>query len=110
MFLIYVSFIAFFTFYCSQKCNIDGCQFVAHPKVITKHIQMQHSTGLFKKIGKLNNPDEIKKWIEERKKKYPTKVNVDKKAAETKEKIERGEKMGLKYDKNKRFNQSSGDL
>lgn len=79
-----------------QKCNIDGCQFIAHPKVITKHIQMQHATGLYKKIAKLQDPEEIKKWREERKKKYPTKENVEKAAAAIKEKIERGEKMGLK--------------
>lgn len=79
-----------------QKCNIDGCQFVAHPKVITKHIQMQHSTGLYKKIPKLDNPEEIQKWREERKKKYPTRINIEKKAAEIKEKFERGEKMALK--------------
>ncbi|CAG5022123.1 unnamed protein product [Parnassius apollo] len=78
-----------------EKCNIDGCQFVAHPKIITKHIQMQHSTGLYEKIAKLNNPEEIQKWREERKRKYPTKQNQEKKAAEIKEKVERGEKMGL---------------
>ncbi|XP_014356235.2 nuclear fragile X mental retardation-interacting protein 1 [Papilio machaon] len=85
-----------------QKCNIDGCQFVAHPKIITKHIQMQHSTGLYKKIAKLNNPEEIRKWREERKLKYPTKKNIEKKAAELKEKIERGEKMGMNYQKHNR--------
>ncbi|XP_045459021.1 nuclear fragile X mental retardation-interacting protein 1 isoform X2 [Melitaea cinxia] len=82
-----------------QKCNIDGCQFVAHPKVITKHIQMQHATGLYKRIGKLDNPEEIKKWRDERKKRYPTKENIEKKQAEIKEKIKRGEKMGLKRDR-----------
>ncbi|KAJ0181869.1 hypothetical protein K1T71_002591 [Dendrolimus kikuchii] len=80
-----------------QKCNIDGCQFIAHPKVITRHIQMQHSSGLYKKIAKLDNPEEIQKWREERKKKYPTKCTIEKKAAEIKEKIDRGEKMGLKH-------------
>ncbi|XP_061707180.1 FMR1-interacting protein NUFIP1 [Cydia pomonella] len=79
-----------------QKCNIDGCQFIAHPKVITKHIQMQHASGLYKKIAKLQDPEEIRKWREERKKKYPTKENVEKAAAAIKEKIDRGEKMGLK--------------
>lgn len=82
-----------------QKCNIDGCQFIAHPKVITKHIQMQHSSGLYKKIANLNNPEDIQKWREERKKKYPTKANIEKKEAENKEKIERGEKMALKRDR-----------
>lgn len=62
---------------------------------------MQHSTGLYKKIAKLNNPEEIRKWREERKLKYPTKKNIEKKAAELKEKIERGEKMGMN---NQKFN------
>ncbi|XP_038209701.1 nuclear fragile X mental retardation-interacting protein 1 isoform X2 [Zerene cesonia] len=78
-----------------NKCNIDGCQFIAHPKVIIKHVQMQHSTGLYKKIAKLNNPEEIEKWREDRRKKYPTKSNIEKKNSEIKEKIERGEKMAL---------------
>ena len=59
---------------------------------------MQHSTGLYKKIANLNNPEDIQKWREERKKKYPTKSNIEKKAAECKEKILRGEKMALKRD------------
>lgn len=67
---------------------------------------MQHSSGLFKKIAKLNNPEEIQKWIEERKKRYPTKENVEKKAAAMKEKIERGEKMGLNSNKRTRDNAS----
>lgn len=60
---------------------------------------MQHATGLYKRIGKLDNPEEIKKWRDERKKKYPTKENIEKKQAEIKEKIKRGEKMGLKRDR-----------
>lgn len=80
-----------------QKCNIDGCQFVAHPKMITKHIQMQHSSGLYKRISKLDNPEEIKKWREERKKNFPTRSNIEKKTAELNEKNIRGEKMGLKF-------------
>lgn len=67
---------------------------------------MQHSSGLFKKIAKLNNPHEIQKWRDERKKRYPTKENVEKKAAAMKEKIERGEKMGLNNGKRTRDNMS----
>ncbi|OWR51050.1 hypothetical protein KGM_215811 [Danaus plexippus plexippus] len=85
-----------------QKCNIDGCQYVAHPKVITRHIQMQHSSGLFNKISKLNNPEEITKWREERRMKYPTKENIEKKKAEINERIKRGEKMGLRHEKGKK--------
>lgn len=67
---------------------------------------MQHSSGLFKKIAKLNNPQEIQKWREERKKRYPTKENVEKKVAAIKEKIDRGEKMGLNCHKKTRDNAS----
>lgn len=42
---------------------------------------MQHATGLYKRIGKLDNPEEIKKWRDERKKKYPTKENIEKKTS-----------------------------
>lgn len=81
---------------------------MAHPKVVTKHIQMQHASGLYKKIAKLNDPEEIRKWREERKKKYPTRTNLEKKEAEYKEKVERGEKMGLKPSRN-RVDKSTGN-
>ncbi|XP_063529240.1 FMR1-interacting protein NUFIP1 [Cydia strobilella] len=93
-----------------QKCNIDGCQFIAHPKVITKHIQMQHASGLYKKIAKLQDPEEIRKWREERKKKYPTKENVEKAAAAIKEKIDRGEKMGLKNKRHEKNPNTDSDI
>lgn len=49
-------------------CGIDGCPFVAHPKIVEKHIQMQHETGLADQIMRLNTPEEIQKWREARKK------------------------------------------
>lgn len=61
---------------------------------------MQHSTGLFKKIANIKNPEEIAKWREERRRKYPTKANIEKKAAILTEKIDRGEKMGLERNRN----------
>lgn len=69
---------------------------------------MQHSTGLYKRIAKLNNPEEIKTWREERRRNYPTQANIEKKAAMVREKIERGEKMGLSRDKNMFDNKKSG--
>ena len=27
-------------------CGLNGCKFVAHPKIVEKHIQMQHDTGM----------------------------------------------------------------
>jgi hypothetical protein len=50
------------------SCGINGCPFVAHPKIVERHIQMQHETGLADQIMRLNTPEEIQKWREERKK------------------------------------------
>lgn len=53
-------------------CGINGCPFVAHPKIVEKHIEMQHETGLAEQIMRLNTPEEIQKWRDERKKYYLT--------------------------------------
>ena len=49
------------------SCEIDGCCFTAHPKIVALHVKLQHSTGLFERIPKTKDQEEIKKWIEERK-------------------------------------------
>jgi hypothetical protein len=51
-----------------EKCPWAGCHLVAHPKILEKHIMMQHLTGLAERIPTLNTPEEIAKWREERKK------------------------------------------
>jgi len=43
-------------------------------QVVAKHIEVQHYTGLYARIKK-----DAEQWIEERKKKYPTKSTVDQK-------------------------------
>ncbi|XP_050306782.1 FMR1-interacting protein NUFIP1-like [Anthonomus grandis grandis] len=73
-----------------RTCNLDGCTFTAHEKIIEKHIRMQHSTGLFEKIKKINSPEEIAKWIEERKKNYPSKENIEKRYQLQEEKLKKG--------------------
>ncbi|XP_076179147.1 FMR1-interacting protein NUFIP1 isoform X3 [Ptiloglossa arizonensis] len=74
-----------------KVCGIDGCTFSAHPLLIEKHISMQHSTGLYHRIKNVSTPEDIEKWLMERKKKYPTKANIDLRKAEEVEKIQRGE-------------------
>ncbi|ERL91552.1 hypothetical protein D910_08882, partial [Dendroctonus ponderosae] len=73
-----------------RTCNLEGCTFTAHEKIIEKHIRMQHSTGIFEKIKKLNNPEDIAKWIEERKKNYPSKENVEKRYERQEELMKKG--------------------
>lgn len=48
-----------------KTCGIDGCKFTAHEKVVDKHIEMQHDTGLYRRI--ISN-DDTEKWRAERKK------------------------------------------
>lgn len=81
-------------------CGINGCTFVAHPKIVEKHIQMQHETGLAEQIMRLNTPEEIQKWREERRNRFPSTTNVARRQAEQKERLERGE---LLYEPKKKF-------
>lgn len=82
-------------------CGIDGCTFTAHPKIIQNHIQMQHETGLAAQIMRLNTPEEIEKWREERKRKFPTAANMARRQEELEEKKLRGEVLSVSND---RFN------
>jgi hypothetical protein len=70
----------------SKKCEMDGCKYSAHPKVIASHQRMQHfcfrDKSLVKKFMSLDTPEDIAKWREERKANFPTKSNVQKKNVE----------------------------
>ncbi|XP_029174879.1 LOW QUALITY PROTEIN: nuclear fragile X mental retardation-interacting protein 1-like [Nylanderia fulva] len=72
-----------------MTCGIDGCTFSAHPLLVEKHISMQHRTGLYQRMKDLS--EDLEKWIMERKKRYPTKVNINLRKAEELEKLQRGE-------------------
>ncbi|VEN50197.1 unnamed protein product [Callosobruchus maculatus] len=76
-----------------RVCNLDGCTFTAHEKVIEKHVRMQHATGLYDKIRNINTPEDIARWIEERKKRYPSKENIVKRQQEVEERWKRGERI-----------------
>nr|CAI5862080.1 unnamed protein product [Callosobruchus analis] len=76
-----------------RVCNLDGCTFTAHEKIIEKHVRMQHATGLYDKIRNINTPEDIAKWIEERKKKYPSKENIAKRQQEVEERWKKGERI-----------------
>ncbi|XP_066263062.1 FMR1-interacting protein NUFIP1-like [Euwallacea similis] len=72
-----------------RTCNLDGCKFTAHEKIIEKHIQMQHSTGLYNKI-KLDTPEDVAKWIEARKKNFPSRENIEKRYELQEELLKKG--------------------
>lgn len=76
-----------------QKCGIDGCKYEGHELMVTKHIQMQHSSGLYEKIKNLSTPEDINKWREERRKRYPTKQNIEMRQQMQEAKQKRGERI-----------------
>ncbi|KAG8265460.1 nuclear fragile X mental retardation protein interacting protein 1 [Homalodisca vitripennis] len=88
-----------------EVCGRDGCTFTGHPKVVQKHVELQHDTGLYQRIV-ADNPDDIAKWIAERKRRFPTKENVQKKEAQQDEMMNRGERIptqGKRFQNNPDF-------
>ncbi|KAK7090124.1 FMR1-interacting protein NUFIP1-like [Littorina saxatilis] len=79
-----------------KKCSVDGCRYVAAPKLVDLHYHTQHRTGLAKKIWSLESPEDIQKWIQERKRHFPTKENIARRAADIAERRSRGEKIDTK--------------
>lgn len=83
------------------KCPYDECKFNANEVTVANHIQRAHlKQNTTVKIADLTTPEQIEKWREERRKRYPTTQNVILRQQLQEEKLKRGEKL---HDSRKRF-------
>lgn len=87
-----------------ERCCFEGCNFEGHRNSLKKHIEMQHNSGLFQRIGQVETEEDIEKWREERKRRYPTKANIEARQMAQAERLKRGERL---EDPNKRFGKAS---
>ncbi|KAG5675782.1 hypothetical protein PVAND_005656 [Polypedilum vanderplanki] len=82
------------------KCPYDECRFNANESTVASHVQKVHikQSGLVK-IQDLTTPEQIEKWREERRKRYPTVQNVILRQKLQEEKFKRGERLKESYHK-----------
>ena len=83
------------------KCTFEGCKFNASVLVVDEHFQKVHNkTNPIVKIKDFSTPEDIEKWRQERRKRYPTVANMQLRQQSQEERFSRGEKL---EDKKSRF-------
>lgn len=73
-----------------KTCGVNGCKFTAAEKLVEIHFRNFHMSGVDRKVSKLETPEDIQKYINDRKKNFPTRGNVETKAKSQDEKFKRG--------------------
>lgn len=76
-----------------EKCWFENCTFEGHTQLLKKHIEVQHQSGLFQRIVKVETDEDIEKWREERRKRYPTASNIEARRQAQEERLKRGERI-----------------
>lgn len=76
-----------------EKCWYDNCTFEGSSKLLQKHVETQHQSGIFQRIVKIETEEDIEKWREERRKRYPTKANIEARRLAQEERLKRGERI-----------------
>ncbi|CRL01252.1 CLUMA_CG014411, isoform A [Clunio marinus] len=77
-----------------QRCPYEQCKFNASEKVVAEHIQKVHiKRNVLTKIQDLTTPEQIEKWREERRKRYPTIANVQLRQQAREFRSKRGERL-----------------
>ncbi|XP_075250063.1 uncharacterized protein LOC142342571 [Convolutriloba macropyga] len=71
-----------------SKCPHPGCSFSANEEAVENHFANTHARGIHLK---LDTPEEIRKWREQRRKHFPTKANIEVKMKQQLAKQSRGE-------------------
>ena len=87
-----------------ETCGVEGCPYTAHPKLVLNHYKTQHLTGLADKVWKVQTPEDIAKWREDRKRNFPTAARMAARKKETKERKKRGNVLNNQY-----FGKINGD-
>ncbi|KAJ4456475.1 hypothetical protein PAPYR_8302 [Paratrimastix pyriformis] len=59
-------------------CTHPGCPYIASRKLVKIHMEEKHPI-ISSLVPKLDSPDDIARWREERRKRYPSAENVKKK-------------------------------